>query len=67
MSSAFILWILTNAMQLHAAQEHRDGLIMEHANELVDSLEAKGIKTTPKDKQDDSGWKMQMWTAGTET
>ena len=54
-------------MQLHTAQEHGDGPIMEHAEELVDSLEAKGIKTTPKDEQDDGGWKMWTRTAGTET
>ena len=38
------------------AQEHGDGPILEHVNELIDSLEAKGIKPTPEDEQDDAGW-----------
>lgn len=54
-------------MQLDVAREHRDGPIAEHSNEPIDSLEARGIKATPKDGQDDGGWKMWMWTAGTET
>lgn len=33
-------------------------------NELTDSLEAKGIKATPEDGQDDSGWRMWTWTVG---
>ena len=52
-------------MQLHTAQEYGDGPILEHANELIDSLEAKGIKATPEDEQDDGGWK--MWTRTAET
>jgi hypothetical protein len=43
-------------MQLHTAQEHADGPILEHANELIDSLEAKGVKPTPEDEGDDAGW-----------
>ena len=38
------------------AQEHGDGPILEHANELIDSLEVKGIHATPEDEQDDGGW-----------
>lgn len=53
---AFIRWTLTDTIQLHVAQEHGDGPILEHVNELVDSLEAKGIKPTPEDEQDDDGW-----------
>ena len=30
--------------------------MLEHANELIDSLEAKGIKPTPEDERDDGGW-----------
>ena len=30
---------------MHIAQEHGDGPILEHVNELIDSLEAKGIKS----------------------
>jgi len=30
--------------------------MVEHANELIDSLEAKGIKPAPGDEQDDGGW-----------
>jgi len=41
---------------LHIAQEHEDGPVLEHANELIDSLEAKGIKPAPKDEQDGGGW-----------
>ena len=42
---------------MHTAQEHGDGPILEHANELIDSLEAKGITPTPEDEQDDDdGW-----------
>jgi len=29
---------------------------LEHVDELIDSLEAKGIKPTPEDEQDDGGW-----------
>ena len=63
--SAFILWILTDTMQLHTAREQGDGLLLEHANELIDSLEAKGIKAAPEDEQDGGGWKMWMRTAET--
>ena len=38
------------------AQEHGDGPILEHVNELIDRLEVKGIKPTPEDEQDDAGW-----------
>ena len=48
--------MLTTANQLHVAQEHEDGPILEHVNELIDSLEARGIKPTPEDEQDDGGW-----------
>jgi hypothetical protein len=41
---------------LHIAQDHGDGPILEHVNELVDSLEAKGIKPTPEDERDDGSW-----------
>jgi len=41
---------------LHIAQEHGDGPILEHANELIDNLEAKGMRPTPEDEQDDGGW-----------
>jgi len=41
---------------LHIAQEHEDGPILEHANELIDSLEEKGIKPTPEDEEGDGGW-----------
>jgi hypothetical protein len=47
---------MTDTIQLHTAQEHGDGPILEHVNELIDSLEAKGIKPTPEDEQDDGGW-----------
>jgi len=30
--------------------------MLEHVNELIDSLEAKGIEPTPDDEQDDGGW-----------
>jgi len=43
-------------MQLHVAQEHEDGPILEHVNELIESLEAKGIKPTSDDEQDEGGW-----------
>lgn len=48
--------MLTDTMQLHVAQEHADGPILEHANELIDSLEVKGIGPPPEDEQDDVGW-----------
>lgn len=48
--------MLTNPTQLHTAQEHGDGPILEHVNELVDSLEAKGIKPTPEDEREDDDW-----------
>ena len=48
--------MVTDRTQLHIAQEHGDGPILEHVNELIDSLEAKGIKPTPEDEQDDSRW-----------
>ena len=51
-----VWWILTGATQLHIAQEYGDGPILEHVNELIDSLEAKGIKPTPEDEQDEDGW-----------
>ena len=38
------------------AQDHGDGPILEHANELIDSLEAKGIEPTPEDEQEDGSW-----------
>ena len=41
---------------MHIAQEHGDGPILEHVNELITSLEAKGIQPTPEDEQDDGGW-----------
>ena len=47
---------MTDRTQLHIAQEHGDGPILEHVNELIDSLEAKGIKPTPEDEQDAGGW-----------
>ena len=34
------------------AQEHGDGPILDHANELIDSL----VHATPEDEQDDGGW-----------
>jgi len=37
------------------AQENGDGPTLEDANELISSLEAKGIKTAPEDEQDDGG------------
>ena len=60
-------WFKCSAFILCTAQEYVDGPILEHANELIDSLEAKGIKATPEDEQDDGGWKMWMRTMGTET
>jgi len=30
--------------------------MLEHANELIDILEAKGIKPAPEDEQDGDGW-----------
>ena len=33
---------LTDMRQLHIAQEHGDGLILEHAKELIESLEKRG-------------------------
>jgi len=30
--------------------------MLEHVNELIDSLEAKGIRQTPEDEQDDGSW-----------
>jgi hypothetical protein len=51
-----LLWMLTSVIQLHVAQEHADGPILEHVNELIDSLETKGIKPTSEDEQDDGGW-----------
>ena len=47
---------LNNQTQLHIAQEHADGPMLEHVNELVDSLEEKGITPTPEDEQNDGGW-----------
>ena len=41
---------------MHIAQDHGDGPILEHVNELVVSLEAKGIKPTPEDERDDGSW-----------
>lgn len=38
------------------AQEHADGPILEHVNELIGSLEAKGIKPTPEGEQDEGNW-----------
>ena len=52
-------------MQLHTAREQGDGPLLGHANELIDSLEAEGVKATPEDEQDDGGWKMWMRTAET--
>jgi hypothetical protein len=43
-------------MQLHVAQEHADGPILEHVNELIGSLEAKGVRPTPEDERADGGW-----------
>lgn len=43
-------------MQLHLAQEHADGPILEHVDELIDSLETRGIKPTPEDEQEDGDW-----------
>ena len=43
-------------MQLHLAQDHADGPILEHVDELINSLEAKGVRPTPEDEQDDGGW-----------
>jgi hypothetical protein len=48
--------MLTSAIQLHVAQDHADGPILEHANELIDSLETKGIKPTSEDEKDDGVW-----------
>lgn len=48
--------MLTDTTQLHMAQEHGDGPILEHAIELIGSLEAKGINPTPDDGQDDGCW-----------
>jgi len=48
--------MLTNTIQSHIAQEHEDGPMLEHANELIDILEAKGIKPAPEDEQDGDGW-----------
>ena len=47
---------LTDTRQLHIAQEHGDGPILEHANELIESLEKKGVLLTSEDEQDDGGW-----------
>ena len=48
--------MLTDMIQLHIAQEHGDGPILEHVDELIDSLEKKGIVATPENEQDDCGW-----------
>ena len=48
--------LLTDAIQLHIAQEHGDGPILEHVDELIESLEKKGIIPTPEDEQDDGEW-----------
>ena len=41
---------------MHIAQEHGDGPILEHVNELINSLEAKGVQPTPEDERDYGGW-----------
>ena len=48
--------MVTDRTQLHTAQEHGDGSILKHVNELIDSLEAKGMKPILRDEQGDGGW-----------
>jgi hypothetical protein len=48
--------MLTGMIQLHIAQEHGDVPILEHVDELIGSLEKKGITPTPEDEQDGCGW-----------
>lgn len=43
-------------MQLHVAQEYGDGPMLEHVNELIGSLEEKGIIPTSEDEQDEGSW-----------
>ena len=45
--------MLTDAIQLHTAQEHGDGPILEHVDELIDSLDKKGIMPG---EEDEGGW-----------
>ena len=45
--------MVTDRTQLHTAQEHGDGSILKHVNELIDSLEAKGINPILRDEQGD--------------
>lgn len=52
----FVQRTLTDAIQLHIAQEHGDGPILEHAGELIASLEKKGITPAPEDEEDEGGW-----------
>ena len=38
------------------AQEHAEVPILEHVNELIESLEAKGIQATLEEEPDDGDW-----------
>jgi len=51
----FVRRMLTEAIQLHIAQEHGDGPILEHVDELIDSLEKKGIKPAPEEEEEEEG------------
>ena len=52
----FSAWLLlTNAIQLYIVREHGDRPILEHVDELIESLK-KGIVPTLEDEQNNSGW-----------
>jgi hypothetical protein len=42
--------------QLHIGQDHADAPMLEHVNELVTSLDAKGISPSPEDEDNGDGW-----------
>ena len=53
----FSAWLLlTNAIQLYIVREHGDGPILEHVDELIESLEKKAIVPTLEDEQNNGGW-----------
>ena len=45
-------------MQLHVNQEHPDKPLLEHARELIATLESLGIQTSPEqdDGDEEGGW-----------
>ena len=53
---------LESCLALHVAQEHPDLPLREHAKELVEKLEAMGIKASPEGEEDggEDGWEDEV-------